>query len=89
MHRGEFNGNQCRHLLNNVCLLKELVGNAKVGFEGGKLVAAFKALNAVLQTCFGNVLNYSFRDSIFSFVRAYKPLGISIRLKSMPACFSA
>ena len=81
MHGGEFNGNQCRRLLNNIYLLEVLLENAKIGFEGGKLIAAFKTFNAVRQTCFGNVLNSSYRDSTFSFERAYKALEISITPK--------
>ena len=81
MHLGEFNGNQCRHLLNNLYLLEELLESAKIGFEGGKLIAAFKTFNAVRQACFGNVLNSSYRDSLFSIERVYKVLGISITPK--------
>ena len=78
---GEFTGNQCKHLLNNFYHIEEMLENAKIEFEGGKLIAAFKTINAVRQTCFGNVLNSSYRDSIFSFERAYKALGISITSK--------
>ena len=67
--------------LNNVYLLEELLENAKIGFEGGKLIAAFKTFNAIRQTCFGNVLNSSYRDSILSFEKAYKILRISITPK--------
>ena len=81
IHGGEFNGNQSRSLLNNDSLLEELFENAKIGFEGGKLVAVFKTFNTVRQTWFGNVLNSSYRDSLFSFERAYKTLGKSITSK--------
>ena len=46
------NGNQCRHLLKNVYLLKELFENTKIEFEGGKLIAAFKTFNTDCIKCF-------------------------------------
>ena len=47
------------------------------GFECGNLIAEFKTFNAVRLTWFGNVLNSSYRDSTFSFERAYKAFRIS------------
>ena len=45
------------------------------------LIAAFKIFNTARPTWCGNVLNSSYRDSIFSFERAYKALRILITPK--------
>jgi hypothetical protein len=66
-------GNECRTLLRRTDLLNDLIPAAHY-----KFVKAFETFNAVVSSCFGNVLDPNYPMYIHNFEQAYKDLGISV-----------
>lgn len=82
MHSGEWDGNQCKHLLNNLPTLEDLLaddGNAEADVH--KVVNAFRDFNEVRRTCFGRTQQSNFKDAINSFEHSYKELNIPMTSK--------
>uniref|UniRef100_A0A1I8I211 RING-type domain-containing protein n=1 Tax=Macrostomum lignano TaxID=282301 RepID=A0A1I8I211_9PLAT len=75
-HGGSFTGNASRKLLRNVDLLEAMCPMAALPF-----VAALRALNSVVVSCFGSELRPNFEQAIQEFRTSYADLGISISPK--------
>ena len=69
-------GNQCKKLLQKVDALKQVL---PVHLQ--KFATALETFNAVRMSCFGNVLELSYKDDINHFKDAYKLLEIDISPK--------
>ncbi|KAK6188168.1 hypothetical protein SNE40_004411 [Patella caerulea] len=79
MHGGEFNGQQCKRLLENIPVLEELLENA--GESGLRIVNAFSTFNDVRHSCFGMTVQGDYKDSIDKFEIAYRELGLQFTSK--------
>ncbi len=77
---GSFDGNACRRLLKNSDILDRIVCSNGL-FECKKFVTAFKALDKVVESCFGANLEPMYKDHIAAFKQAYYDLNISITPK--------
>ena len=74
---GTFDGNSCRLLLRNCDLLDSIIND----LASKRYVTAFKMLDKVVHSCFGNVLESDYKESVLSFKLAYLDLGISVTPK--------
>ena len=80
---GNFKGNQCDALLNNLDKLEELLKNAGTDtFEKcSNLLDAFKAYKVVKDACFGLHLDPNYEHFIQVFGRAWQKLGLNATVK--------
>jgi len=75
IHGGEFNGNMCKKILQNLSILDELVrDNVRLV----NFVECLKSLNEVRIACFGSVLRGGFADRIKYFQKSYLKLNVSV-----------
>ena len=69
MHGGVFNGNGCRKLCKNTDILQ-----SQANIQAQPFVAAFKSLDAVVDSCFGKDLADDFKEHIQAFKVKYLDL---------------
>ena len=70
-----FNGRACRTLVQNFARLEGLCPYDDSRFRAQLFVQAFRTLDSVVASCFGNTLSDSYSDDIDVFERAYCDLG--------------
>ena len=80
-HGQIYNGNTCRAILGPIST-HDL--ESRLPLELQSYVAALKALNKVVETCFGQDLAEDYIIAIASFQRVYFDLGISVTPKEIP-----
>ena len=71
-----FDGNSCRRLLKSTDVLDSMVN-----LEGKKFVTAFKELDLVVKSCFGDKLESDYKENISNFNKAYLDLEIPVTPK--------
>ena len=69
MHGGVFNGNACRKLIKKADVLQVLAP-----IEAQPFTEAFRALDKVVESCFGSDLDSSYLEHIATFERKYMDL---------------
>ncbi|CAL4159181.1 unnamed protein product, partial [Meganyctiphanes norvegica] len=79
-HGGQFIGNHCSKLLDEVDSLEMLLIKAEA-FIGIPYVEAFRAFKQVKDSCFGFNLTPGYEIAIKDFISAYLKLGIPVSLK--------
>ena len=75
-HGGQFEGNDCRTLLNNVRTLEELCPP-----QFSQFVATFDKFNEVVRSCYGSELLYNYDVTISEFKDEFMKLDISVTPK--------
>lgn len=73
---GTFDGNSCRRLLRGTDVLDSMVN-----LEGKKFVRAFRELDLVVKSCFGEKLESGYEENIFNFKKSYLDLEIPVTPK--------
>ena len=79
-HGGQFIGNHCSKLLNEVDQLERILINSEA-FMAIPYVEAFRSFRHVKDTCFGFNLIPGYKNAIQEFISAYMKLGIPVSLK--------
>ena len=72
-HGGQFNGNQCRDLLDNTASIREMLENKGMHIAKPYL-DAMDALNVVVKGCFGKELKEGYVSDIHNFIKKYEDL---------------
>ena len=82
-HGRSFEGNQCDKLLDNIDVLQRMIDSSDPAtyFATLPYIRAFRAFNAVKQSCFGDKLHSNFNTCIDDFRTAYLDLGINVTTK--------
>lgn len=80
-HGGEFIGNHCDKLLNNLDLLRTMLTNANALSFCEPIVSAMEAFRAVKSACFGMVLDPGYELTIKRFGEAWAKTGMSFTPK--------
>jgi hypothetical protein len=80
-HGGEFAGNDCKKLLNNIDLLSELATKHRIAPAKG-FVKAFEHFRRVVHSCFGNNLSADFEIHIKAFQECYLTLPVTVTPKA-------
>ena len=79
LHGGEFTGNACKKILQNVHVFESILARARQDSRKLlKFAECLKCLNEVRIACFGSVLNGGFVERIRYFRKAYLDLEISV-----------
>ena len=82
-HDGDFEGNQCNKLLENLDQLQRMIENA--GFQTAAValpfLKAFRDFKSVKDSCFGMKLDQNFKRTIHNFRRSILALDTSVTLK--------
>ena len=88
LHGGEFNGNQCSQLLENLDWIRNLIEEAGLQ-ECDEIVDiynAFKCYKKVKSACFGLTLDSNYHSLIKEFGDSYLKLGVPISSKIHAIC---
>jgi hypothetical protein len=80
-HGGQFSGNACSKLLENVELLESMLRNAEAD-AAMPVAKTFRAFRVVQQTCFTTQLGEGFDRAVSKFAEAYVALGIKVTPKA-------
>ena len=75
-HGGQFEGNDCKKILNKMDSLEERIPNEFLPF-----ITAFRSFNEVREACYGSKLALDYLDKINKFRIDYLKLGISVTPK--------
>ena len=86
LHSGEFTRNQCKRLLKNTQVLKDIIrlkfasssNDSELCRKLRLFFYAFQAFDEVVHSCFGNTLKENYSDSIKKFQIAYLKLHITV-----------
>ncbi|KAK6178470.1 hypothetical protein SNE40_013256 [Patella caerulea] len=81
-HGGEFNGEQCKKLLQSVHILERLIESDGTCESINKIVQTFKMFEDVRQKCFSMKLLPEYDQSIRAFESTYKDLNIPVTSKA-------
>ena len=81
LHGGEFNGADCKKLLERIDVLETMMENESLTEDGVKVLRAIEAFELVRQKCFRIKLQTDYKIVIRNFESAYKELGISVTSK--------
>ncbi|KAK6175031.1 hypothetical protein SNE40_013572 [Patella caerulea] len=81
-HGGEFNGEQCKKLLQGVHILERLIESDGTCESINKIVQTFKMFEDVRQKCFSMKLLHEYDQSIRAFESTYKDLNIPVTSKA-------
>ena len=79
---GNFHGNQCNALLNNVEVLETMLHDENILTNCQAFVEAFKAFKAVKDACFEMHLDPDYVTYIKHFAQTYLKLGLSVTPKA-------
>jgi hypothetical protein len=80
-HGGQFAGNDCHKLLQNVDLLQKLVEQS-CAFQAQGFVHTFRMFKNVVSACFGQTLDNEFQEKIQLFKDSYLFLPVSVTPKA-------
>ena len=86
LHQGQFNGNQCRTLLNNRDKLEQLLIKAGAFEVCEPVLKALATFNEVKKSCFGMDIHLNYKGHIKNFEKAY--LELSNYCKSLNITFN-
>lgn len=78
LHSGEFNGNMCRKILNNVTCLRDIIEEHDEHDSLGPFADTFDSLNQVRVSCFGDNLTDDYETKLIRFREHYMKLNISV-----------
>ena len=78
---GQFNGNQCRTLLDNTDKLQKILQEADAHHIGKPIIDAFIAFNMIRQTCFATLRTRDYQTHINKFAEIFLKLGLSVTPK--------